>query len=629
MQNERTIHLGPRARRAVRLAARFINPLVLLVAGRRWMPVVGILRHRGRRTGRIYASPVGMRRSAGDFVIPLTFSEHAAWHHNLRAANAGVVTYLGRDAPVSDPRVIDYAEAAPAFPRYERAQFRLLGITQFLRLTSIQNPREATSMPTETVKTRAGGVALGVIAIAQLMVVLDVAIVNVALPSIQQALHFSATDLEWVVNAYAIAFGGLLLLGGRMGDLYGRLRMFVAGTLIFTAGSLAGGLATTATALIVARAGQGVGAAIVAPTALSLLADTFAEGPARTRALGVYSAVSAGGGALGLLLGGVITNYFSWRWILFVNVPVGLVLAFVAPRVLSATRARRGRLDILGAATVTAGATLVVYALSRAAVHGWSETTTMLTLGAGAVLLVAFVAIEAISRQPLLPLGIFTNRDRTGAYALALANGAALSGTLFLLTLFLQNVLGLTPLQAGFAFLPTALGVIAGAGLTSRLIARTGPRVPMTAGSLMAAIGLFWLSAISDHAAYAASVLGPLVVLAVGLGQVFVSTSFVTISGISSSESGIASAVLNVGRQLGGSIGIAVMGTIATSVARDQLEGVRVSHALVDQALTAGFSAGFQLGGFIALLGFVAALTAVRSRGAAPRVESAAEPQAA
>src|SRR5919201_613144 len=228
------------------------------------------------------------------------------------------------------------------------------------------------------------------------MVVLDVAIVNVALPSIQRALGFDATSLEWVVNAYAIAFGGLLLLGGRAGDMFGRLRMFVAGTLIFTAGSLAGGLAGTSTELIIARALQGVGAAIVAPTALSLLADTFAEGPERNRALGVYSAVSASGGALGLLLGGFITDYLSWRWILFVNVPLGLVLAAVAPRVLVAARGRRGRLDLPGAAAVTAGATLIVYSLSRAAVHGWSDQTTLVTLAGGLALVVVFVALEAV-----------------------------------------------------------------------------------------------------------------------------------------------------------------------------------------------------------------------------------------
>src|SRR2546430_3022328 len=626
MRNTRSIHLGPRARRVIRFAAGFVNPLVLLLAGRRWMPIVGILHHRGRRTGRMYASPLGMRPVGDGFLIPLTFSEHSAWYQNVVSAGRGVVTYGGRNHEVGSPEVVDFAVAAPAFPRYERLQFRAIGITQFLRLTAASDKEESMSIEKSR---RSPGLALGVIAVAQLMVVLDVAIVNVALPSIQHALKFNATDLEWVVNGYAIAFGGLLLLGGRTGDLFGRLRMFVIGALVFTAGSLAGGLALTSAALIAARAAQGVGAAIVAPTALSLLAETFAEGPARNRALGVYSAISAGGGALGLLLGGVITNYFSWRSILFVNVPVGLVLAFVAPRVLVASRGTRGRLDLPGAAAVTAGATLLVYGLSRASVHGWSDSTTVVTLSAGAALVAAFVLIEALSHEPLLPLSLFSNRNRTGAYALSLANGAALSGTLFLLTLFLQNVLGMSPLQAGFAFLPTALGIVAGAGITSRLIARTGPRVPMTVGSLMAAIGLFWLAAITDHAIYPVSVLGPLVVLAAGIGQVFVSASVVTISGVTSRESGIASAVLNVGRQLGGSIGIALMGTIAASVTRGQLAGIPPTHTALAHALTSGFTAGFHLAGCIALSGFVAAFIAVRRRRPEAVVEVQAEARAA
>ena len=607
------IQLGPGARRVVRLVARFVNPVVLVVAGRRWMPVLGVLHHRGRRSGRAYSSPLGMRPDRGGFVMPLTFSESAAWYQNVLAAGSASVTYLARDHQVANPEVIDYAEAAHAFPRYERLQFRALGINQFLRLT-VADDKDKEAPMSHVASRRAPGVALGVIAVAQLMVVLDVAIVNVALPSIQRALAFSSTDLEWVVNAYAIAFGGLLLLGGRAGDLFGRLRMFVAGTLLFTLGSLAGGLAWSSTALIGARAFQGVGAAIVAPTALSLLADTFAEGPARNRALGVYSAVSASGGALGLLFGGVITNYLSWRWILFVNVPVGIALAFIAPRVLVAARGRRGRLDLPGAAAVTAGATLLVFGLSRAAVHGWSDETTLVTLGGGAALLVVFVAIEAVSHHALLPLRIFGNRNRSGAYALSLTTGAALSGTLFTLTLFLQNVLGLTPLQAGLAFLPTAIGVAVGAGITSRLVGRTGPRLPMTVGALMAAIGLFWLSAVDNAASYPISVLGPLLVLAVGLGQVFVSTSVTAIAGVGPAESGIVSAVLNVGRQLGGSIGIALMGTLATSIARDQLAGVRPTHRLVSVALTHGFSASFELAGAIALVGFVFAIAAVRRR---------------
>ncbi len=439
------------------------------------------------------------------------------------------------------------------------------------------------------------GLALAIIAVAQLMVVLDVAIVNVALPSIQRSLHFTATNLEWVVNAYAIAFGGLLLLGGRAGDLYGRRRMFIAGTLLFTIGSLAGGLATTSTLLIIARVAQGIGGAVVAPTALSLLAD-----------LGVYSAVSAGGGALGLLLGGVITNYFSWRWILFVNVPVGIVLALVAPRVLLATKRRSGRLDLPGAVAVTVGATLLVYSLSRASTHGWRDSVTVATLAIALGLLVVFIAIEALSREPLMPLRIFVNRNRSGAYVLSLAIGAVLSGMLFLLTLFLQDVLRFTPLEAGFAFLPTAAGIAIGAGITSRLVGRIGSRVPMTLGALLVAVGLFWLSGVTVHAGYASHVLGPLVVLAVGLGGVFVSTSVTAISGVTFDDSGLASALLNVGRQLGGSLGIAVLGTVAATVTSSHLaNGPSI-------AITTGYATAFEVASGIAFAGFLVALATIR-----------------
>jgi EmrB/QacA subfamily drug resistance transporter len=377
---------------------------------------------------------------------------------------------------------------------------------------------------------------------------------------------------------------------------------------------LAGGLATSSTFLIAARAAQGVGAAILAPTALSLLAATFPQGAERNRALGVYSAVSAGGGAVGLLMGGIITNYLSWRWIMFVNVPIGLLLAIAAPRFLIRGEGKPGRLDLPGAVTVTAGVSLLVYGLARVATYDWSDSVTRATLAIAVALLVTFVALESRGRHPLMPLRFFANRNRSGAYGLALAIGAALSGMLFLLTLFLQNVLGFSPLQAGFAFLPTALGIGVGAGLTSRLIERVGPRMPMTAGALLAAIGMFWLSAVTVHASYVSDVLGPLVVLAIGLGMSFVSTGVTAISGVQANETGLASALLNVGRQLGGSLGIAVMGTIATTVTRGQLEAAPFTHAAVNRALTAGFSSAFEVAGVIAIAGFLTALVAVRHR---------------
>jgi MFS family permease len=319
----------------------------------------------------------------------------------------------------------------------------------------------------------------------------------------------------------------------------------------------------------------------------------------------------------------VITNYFSWRWIMFINVPIGLLLAFAAPRVLPYVAGKSGRLDLPGAVTVTAGVSLLVYGLARVATYDWSDSVTRATLIIAVAFLVTFVLLESRGKSPLMPLRIFGNRNRSGAYALSLAIGAALSGTLFVLTLFLQNVLGLSPLQAGFAFLPTALGVIVGAGLTSRLIGRVGPRVPMTTGALLAAIGMFWLSNVTVHTAYFADVFGPLVVLAIGLGMAFVSTSATAISAVNPSESGLASALLNVGRQLGGSLGIAIMGTVATTVARNQLALGRPTHAAINSALTAGFSSAFEIAGVIAILGFVAALVAVRHRQApvAARVE--------
>ncbi len=459
--------------------------------------------------------------------------------------------------------------------------------------------------------------ALAIIAIAQLMVVLDTAIVNIALPSIQRALHFTPTGLEWVVNGYALAFGGLLLLGGRAGDLFGRRRVFVIGVLLFTLGSLAGGFATSATWLVVARVAQGVGGAIVAPTALSLVADTFPEGSSRNRAFGVYSAVSGAGGAVGLLLGGLITNSFSWRWVLFVNVPIGVLLAVAAPRVLAATTGRPGRLDLPGAASVSAGLAFLVYGLNRAATSGWTNALTVGPLAVAVSLLGAFIVIELRSKQPLMPLRIFASRNRSAAYAVRLAIGATLGGLLFFLTQFLQNILGYSPIKAGLAFLPITAGVVVGAQLASRLIGWIGPGVPMTIGGLFAGIGLLWLSRITEHAGYVAGVLGPVVVFAFGLGLIFVSTTIVAVSGVRPNESGLSSALLNVGQQIGSSLGLAVLGTMAATVTKDELMTRLPTPAIVDHAIALGYSTAFRIATLIALAGFVIAVAAVR-RGPQP-----------
>ena len=460
-------------------------------------------------------------------------------------------------------------------------------------------------------------VALIVIAFAQLMVVLDTTIVNVALPSVQKALHFTATDLEWVVNGYSLAFGGLLLLGGRAGDLFGRRRMFITGVLVFAAGSFAGGLATSSTWLIASRVLQGAGGAIVAPTALSLIADTFREGAARNRALGVYAGAAGSGGAVGLILGGVIVNYLSWRWVLFVNVPIALALALVAPRVLPASEGRSGRLDLPGAVTVTSGMTLVVYGFSHAATFGWSDDITFATLGLGAALLVLFLLIERRAAQPLMPLAMFANRNRSGAFVLRMIAGATSLGVLFFLGQILQNVLGYSPLQAGFAFLPLGVGVVITAQVTSRLIGQIGPRVPITLGALVVAGGLLWLSRITDETSYVPGIIGPLALLSIGLGLIFFPTTIVAISGAGRHESGLASAVLNVSQQLGGSIGLAVLGTIASNVTASDLAVASPTHTAIATALTAGFTTAFEVGVPVAIAGFVVAVLVLRVRPAA------------
>jgi|GEM_PF-147915 len=620
-----SIRLGPRGRHLIRLAAGVLNPLVLLVAGRRWMPVVGVMRHRGRVSGREHATPLGMRRLGSSFFVPRTFGEDAAWYRNVIAAGGCTVKYLGRNYTLVEPEVVGYATAAPAFPRYELLQFRLIGINEFLRLSLVPAAGRGAGAGLSQTPPRHLGIALAVIAFAQLMVVLDTTIVNVALPSIQRALRFSATDLEWVVNAYSLAFGGLLLLGGRAGDLFGRRRMFIAGVLLFAAGSFAGGLATTSTWLIFSRVVQGAGGAIVAPTALSLVAETFAEGSARNRALGIYAGAAGGGGAVGLVLGGVIVNYFSWRWVLFVNVPIAVVLALVAPRVLASSNARSGRLDLPGAVSVTAAMTLIVYGLSRVATHAWTDPLTVATLGFGAALLVLFLLIEMRSKQPLIPLRVFANRNRTGAYALRMVAGAMTLSVLFFLTQIVQNLLGYSPLEAGFAFLPLGVGVVVTAQVTSRVVGRIGPKIPITLGALLLAGGLLWLSQLTDHSSYVPDILGPLAVLSVGFGLVFFPTTVVAVSGAARHESGLASALLNMSQQLGGSLGLALLGTVAATVSGDRLAGLRPAREAIRQAAVAGFTTAFQLGALVALGGFVVALIVIRVRAAEPVAQALPE----
>ena len=515
--------------------------------------------------------------------------------------------------------------------------------------------RAASPGVTAGVGNRRLGLALLVIATAQLMVVLDGTIVNVALPHIQQALGFSGTGLEWVVNAYAITFGGLLLLGGRAGDIFGRRRVFVFGLLLFSAASLLGGFATSQWWLLTARAVQGIGGAVIAPTALALISTNFPEGQERNRAFSVYAAMAGAGAAAGLVLGGVLTTYASWRWVFFVNVPIGVLVAAAAPRVLAESPRRPGRIDWAGAVTGCGGVALLVYGLSKAAtgadgISHWGDVQVVASLAAAVVLLVSFVLIEMRSSHPLLPMRVLAERNRAGALLIMLCIATGLFGVFFFLTLFIQTVLGYSPIRAGIAFLPFAVGVVVGSGLASPLVARFGPRPLIVAGAAMVAGGMFWYSRLTEHAGYASQLLGPTLVSAFGLGLVFVPLALVALYKVAEQDSGVASSLLNTAQQVGGAIGLALLGTVAwTAVAnsaRTQVAaaaaagrpvpkpGTALPASIYDHALTVGFSRAFVVAAGIALLALVIAIVTIRVRrqelaGAAPEPQEAAPQPAA
>jgi EmrB/QacA subfamily drug resistance transporter len=462
------------------------------------------------------------------------------------------------------------------------------------------------------------------------MVVLDATIVNVALPHVQHALGFSGSGLEWVVNAYAVTFGGLLLLGGRAGDILGRRRVFVGGLLLFSAASFLGGFATSQWWLLTARAVQGAGGAVIAPTALSLITTNFPEGEPRNRALGVYSAMAGGGGAVGLLLGGLLTTYVSWRWVLFVNVPIGLAVAAAAPRVLTESPRRPGRIDVAGAVTATAGVALLVYGLSKAAtgqdgVSHWGDAPVLASLAAAVILLVSFVLIELRSSHPLLPMRVLADRNRSGAYLIMLCIGTAMFGLFFFLTLFTQTVLGYSAVRSGVAFLPFAAGIVTAAGLASRLMTRVGARPLILAGATATAGGMFWFSRLTQHAGYPGELLGPMLVTSFGLGLLFVPLSLVALHNVEEQDSGVAASLLNTGQQVGGAIGLAALGTIAWTTVADNLRNASAAIAaghqppasaaqLTSHALATGFARGFLAAAGIALLALLVALATIRVR---------------
>ncbi|WP_344014794.1 MFS transporter [Streptomyces thermospinosisporus] len=426
--------------------------------------------------------------------------------------------------------------------------------------------------PGRAARSSHSGIALTVIAACQLMVVLDATIVNIALPHIQSALDFSTTNLTWVVSAYTLTFGGLLLLGGRAGDILGRRKVFMTGIVLFTVASLLGGLAQEPWHLLAARVLQGMGGAIASPTALALITTTFREGPERNRAFGIFAAVSAGGGAIGLLAGGMLTEWLDWRWVLFVNVPIGVLIAVLTPLYIDESERHTGRFDVAGAVTSTAGMASLVYGFIRAADEGWRDNLTIGSFAAAAVLLAAFALIESRAREPITPLRMFADRNRSGTYVIMLSLAAAMFGMFFYIVLFVQNVLGYSPIEAGLAFLPVTVVIALGAGLSQRFLPVFGPKPFMLVGTTLAALGLAWQSLVSSDSSYAGGVLGPMLIFGFGMGLNFVTLTLTAVSGVAQHEAGAASGLLNATQQVGGSVGLALLTTVFGTASRDEAE---------------------------------------------------------
>jgi EmrB/QacA subfamily drug resistance transporter len=439
------------------------------------------------------------------------------------------------------------------------------------------------------------GLALIIMLSAQLMIILDLTVVNIALPHIQAGLHFSTDSLSWVLNAYTLTFGGLLLLGGRAGDILGRRRVFLAGIALFTVASLAGGLATEAWWLLAARALQGVGGALATPAVLALVVGSFPEGRERTRALGVYSAVLMGGASLGLVLGGAITEWASWRWVLFVNVPVGILVLAVTPLFVIESPRQPGRFDLAGALTSTGGMTALVYGFIRAASDGWADRMALAAFGVAVVLLAVFLLTESRTAQPITPLRLFGSLSRSGSYLTRLLLVAGMFGMFFFLTQFVQEILGFSPLIAGVAFLPMTLTVFAVSRLAPRLMPRFGATRLMLAGMLPVIAGMAWLAQVSAGTSYLGGILGPMLLLGAGMGVVFVPLTTVALAGVAPADSGAASSMVNVMQQLGGALGLAILVTVYGSAYRHVVAAGTAAHgvALQHSALIHGVSSAF------------------------------------
>jgi EmrB/QacA subfamily drug resistance transporter len=456
--------------------------------------------------------------------------------------------------------------------------------------------------------------ALGVIAIAQLMIVLDATVVTIALPSAQNALHISTANRQWVMTAYTLTFGGLLLLGGRIADYLGRKRMFVLSLVGFAAASALGGLSQSQGMLFGARALQGAMAAVMAPAALSLITVTFTEAHERARAFGVYGAISGGGAAIGLILGGLLTQYVSWRWTLLINVPIAIVTALLALRLVAESRTEhRAGYDVPGAITATGGLLALVYGFTRADVVGWTSSSTLTWIAVGLVLLVAFVVIERYSSSPLLPLRVVLERSRGGSFLASMLSGIALFATFLFLTYFLQVTLGYSAIKCGFAFLPFSVGIVVGAGLASRFLPRFGPRALLVGGFALSAIGLALFAQIHVDTNYWSGILPAMVVCSVGLGLAFVPMNSTALTGVDPRDAGVASALVNSTQQVGGALGTALLNTVAASATTSFL----AAHATIPDAASVatvhGYTTAFTISGILLGAAALVALALVRT----------------
>ena len=464
-------------------------------------------------------------------------------------------------------------------------------------------------------------VVLVLICLAQFMVILDATIVNVALPSIQKDLHLSEGSLQWLVNAYTLVFGGFLLLGGRLGDLLGRKRVFLVGLVIFTGASLLDGLASSESMLVASRALQGLGAALISPAALSIISTTFAEGAERAKALAVWAAIAIGGSAVGLILGGVLTQYFSWPWIFFVNVPVGIAAFLLSLRLVPESRdvLEHRSYDLAGAATVTGGLMALVYAIVDAQSAGWTSAKTLGFFALAVVLLAGFVAVELRTTAPLVRLSIFRIRSLLTANITMFLAMSGMFAMFFFNTLYIQEVLGYGPLKAGLAFLPFTAGVMISAGLASQFAPRLGVRRVAATGMLLAATGLALLTQLPMHGSYATNVLPSLLISSLGIGAVFMPLTLMATTGLDDDDQGLASGLFNTSQQIGGALGLAVLSTLAAS--KTSSAGGSPTHALV-----VGFHWAFAAAAVVMIAALAVMVALLRSRDVA-RIEQAAAPR--